>query len=147
MARNPPALRLEHLSPERVVELWPQIEPLIEQVIPRSQSAPNPIDTDYIRITATHGGSHILAFYVDGALDMVLSFEFTVAKSVRTATILALAGRNLLFHKMNFWPIILDWFRSAGASSVDAYAEPRLANIYMRKFGFTETSSYVRMAL
>ena len=139
--------RIELLDPKRVKELWPQIEPLVAQVVASSDHAPDPLDMEDVWVAATHGVCHVLAFYEGDELAMVLAFEFGRSKGARTATILAVAGRDLTAFKAAFWPSILAWFKENGAEYVDAYAEPRLARIYLRKFGFTETCSYVRMAL
>jgi hypothetical protein len=139
--------RIELLDPKRVGELWPQIEPLIKRVSDSSSHAPDPLDIEGVWVAATNGVCHVLAFYEGDELAMVLAFEFGRTKGARTATILAVAGRDLSAFKVAFWPSILAWFKENGAKYVDAYAEPRLARIYLRKFGFTETCSYVRMAL
>jgi hypothetical protein len=139
--------RVELLDPGQVKELWPSIEPLIDQVVQSSGHAPDPLNAEGIWHAAIHGVCHVLAFYDGDDLAMVLAFEFGRSKGVRTATILAVAGRDLTAFKVAFWPSILAWFKENGAQCVDAYAEPRLAQIYLRKFGFTETCSYVRMAL
>jgi hypothetical protein len=141
------ARRIELLDSKRVGELWPQIEPLIKRVSDNSSHAPDPVDTEAVWHAATHGVCHVLAFYNDDDLAMVLAFEFGRVKGARTATILAVAGRDLSVFKVAFWPSILAWFKENGAKYVDAYAEPRLAKVYLRKFGFTESCSYVRMEL
>lgn len=139
--------RIELLDHKKVQELWPQIEPLIAAVARSSSSAPDPLDMETVWHSAMHGVCRVLAFYENGELAMVLAFEFGRSKGARTATILAVAGRNLTAFKAAFWPSILAWFKENGARYVDAYAEPRLAQIYLKKFGFTETCSYVRMEL
>lgn len=141
------ARRIEYLNPTRVKELWPSIEPLIERVAEASDHAPDPLDVQAIWFAAIHGVCHVLAFYEDDELAMVLAFEFGRSKGARTATILAVAGRDLSKFKSLFWASILAWFKENGAKYVDAYVEPRLARVYFRKFGFTESCSYVRMAL
>lgn len=141
------ARRIEHLDPKRVRELWPSIEPLIRQVSDSSTHAPDPLDVEDVWHSAIHGVCHVLAFYDNDDLAMVLAFEFGRSKGARTATILAVAGRDLTAFKVQFWPSILAWFKENGAKYVDAYAEPRIARVYLRKFGFTESCSYVRMEL
>ena len=139
---------LELLSPERVAALWSEIRPLVDSVsVPGGTNSPFAVDTDYIWNTAIHGVSHIFGFFTDGRLAMILVSQFGLVEGLKTASILALAGKDLTKFKMMFWPTILEWFRANGAKSVDAYAEPRLAKMYLRKFGFTNSCSYVRMAL
>jgi len=139
---------LELLSPERVAALWSEIRPLVDTV-PASAGGSSPfvIDADYVWHTATHGVSHVFGFFTDGRLTMILVSQFGLVEGLKTASILALAGKDLTKFKMMFWPTILEWFRANGAKSIDAYAEPRLAKMYLRKFGFTDSCSYVRMAL
>jgi len=127
---------LELLSPERIEVLWPEIKPLIDTVpIPGGSDSPFAVDADYIWHTATHGVSHIFGFFAEGKLAMVLVSQFGLVEGTKTASILTLAGKDLTK------------FRANGAKSVDTYAEPRLAKIYLRKFGFTNSCSYVRMTL
>lgn len=139
--------RIELLGYRQVQELWPQIAPMIGRAVESSSHAPEPLDNEAIWQAALHGVCHVLAFYEDDELAMVLAFEFGRSKGARCATILAVAGRGLTQFKAAFWPSILAWFKENGAKYVDAYAEPRLAQIYLRKFGFTESCAYVRMAL
>lgn len=139
--------RIELLDAKRVRELWPSIEPLINRVVKTSNHAPDPLSLEDVWHSAVHGVCHVLAFYDGDELAMVLAFEFGRSKGARTATILAVAGRDLTVFKSMFWPSILAWFKENGAKYVDAYAEPRLARVYLQKFGFTETCSYVRMEL
>ena len=139
--------RIELLAPTQVEEMWPDIEPLLKLVSESSVGAPDPLNTENVWHAALHGVCRILAFYEDDKLAMVLAFEFGAAKGAKTATILAVAGRSLSAFKATFWPSILAWFKANGAKYVDAYAEPRLARIYLNKFGFTESCAYVRMEL
>ena len=139
---------LELLSPERIEALWPEIKPLVDMVpVPGGSDSPFAVDTDYIWHTAIHGVSHIFGFFAEGKLAMVLVSQFGLVEGIKTASILTLAGKDLTKFKILFWPTILEWFRANGAKSVDTYAEPRLAKIYLRKFGFTNSCSYVRMTL
>lgn len=136
---------IEHLSPARIEELWPEIEPLLTRV--SGDYAPNSVSPEYIRESAMFGVTHLLGMFADGKLSLVAAVEFTVANKVRTASILALAGADLMRFRSEFYKDVLAWFKAAGAKAVDAYAEQRMADIYKRKFGFTQSCSYVRMAL
>jgi len=138
---------IEHLTPERVDELWSEIEPLLNAASEVESGAPNPVTSDCLRIMAMNRLAHILGVFDGAKLDLILVFEFAVVSGVKTASISAMAGRGLLRFRSEFWQDILDWFRAAGARAVDAYARPRLARIYQEKFGFDQGCSYVRMAL
>lgn len=142
--KNP---RIEHLTPERIEALWPEIEKLVTQVSNIGGIVHAPVTPEYIYITSRAKVSHILGFFDDDTLMMVLVFELASSKNGRIASILALSGKNLMKFKALFWQDILAWFKEAGAVAVDAGADPRLANIYMRKFGFTDICSYVSMRL
>lgn len=141
------ARTIEHLSPARVEELWPDIEYLLHRVVGEDISTPNPTTVDGIRTAVRYGVAHILGIFAGNRLDLIVVFEFTVAGGVKTASISAVAGRRLLLARTEFWGDILAWFKASGARAVDAYAKPRLAKIYHGKFGFTDVCSYVRMAL
>jgi hypothetical protein len=49
--------------------------------------------------------------------------------------------------KAAYWRTILEWLRANGVQFLDAYAPERLAKIYMSRFGFNKSCSYVRMTL
>jgi hypothetical protein len=49
--------------------------------------------------------------------------------------------------KNAYWGLILDWLKANGCEFLDAYANERLAKVYMSKFGFNKSCSYVRMTL
>lgn len=143
--KNP---RVELLEPEQVVSMWGDIEPLINSVpTPAGFGGIYALDSEYIKTTALHGVTRIFGFFDSHALLMVLAAEINTTGGVKTATISAVAGRHLNQFKALFWADILDWFRSVGVQNVDAFAEPRVARIYLQKFGFTDTCSYVRMTL
>jgi hypothetical protein len=65
----------------------------------------------------------------------------------RGADVMALAGRGLMRFKAAYWDIILEWLRANKVEFLDAYAPERLAKIYMNRFGFNKSCSYVRMTL
>lgn len=143
--KNP---RVELLELEQVVSMWPQIAPLIDSVpAPGGIGGAFAADSEYIRTTAVYGVSRVFAFFDGDSLAMVLVAEINTTAGEKVATLLAVAGRQLSRFKALFWADILDWFRSVGVRRVEAFAEPRLAKIYLQKFGFTDTCSYVRMAL
>lgn len=138
---------IEHLTPARVEELWPYIEPLLYSVCLEGIAAPNPTDPEYIRITAQHGVTNILGIFDKEHLDLIVVSEFTIVRGIKTASISAMAGKGLLKARSEVWQDILAWYKAAGARAVDAYAEPRLARVYQQKFGFDQGCSYVHMTL
>lgn len=138
---------IEHLTPARIEELWPYIEPLLYHVVYEGIDAPTPTDPEYIRITAQHGVTNILGIFDGEHLDLIVVSEFAIVRGVKTASISAMAGKGLLKARSEVWQDILAWFKAAGACAVDAYAKPRLARIYQQKFGFDQGCSYIRMAL
>lgn len=139
--------RLEHLSPARVEELWPQIKELVCRVKDDGNFLYAPVPPNYIYMTAKANVSHILGFFDSHRLCMILVFELTPSEKGKVANILSLAGKNLMKFKQLYWADILAWFKEAGAVGVSASADHRLANIYLRKFGFTHICSHVSMKL
>lgn len=138
---------VEHLSPARVEELWPDIEYLLYRVAETDIGAPNPLSPECVRLSAHYGVTHILGVFDGSRLDLILTFEFTVVSGVKTASISAIAGRGLLKFRSESWRDILTWFKANGARAVDAYAKPNLARVYQKKFGFEDVCSYIRLAL
>lgn len=139
--------QIELLTPERVQELWPEIEPLVEQVARGNPCAPAALTPFYVYQLATNGVINIFGLFTDGNLALVLISEFVVVDGRKTASILGMAGKDLSQFKLAFWQDVLDWFRANGAKAVDAHTNDRLAKIYLKRYGFTESCSYVRMTL
>lgn len=147
MATTKPNLFLELLSPERVAELWPELEPLFSKAVVGNEIAKEELEPNDIFILSQTGMCAIFVGFESGTPACVLAIEFYMVGDKKGADIIALAGRNLLSFKAAYWESILKWLKANQIKFLDAYVTDRWAKIYREKFGFNRSCSYVRMTL
>lgn len=138
---------IEMLAPEQVQELWPAMEPLFAEACKSNEIAQGDICAEDIRRLAVTGMAAVLASFEDKKLACVMAVQFNDTNGHKCADIIAFAGKGLMRGKMLYWKLILEWLRQNGVEFLDAYANNRLAKIYLKKFGFTKSCTYVRMEL
>jgi hypothetical protein len=141
------AMSIEMLTPERVTELWPVLEPYFDAACNGNEVAKDELDAKDIYVLAMTGIVAVFVGFEDGEPACVLGIQFNTTNHHKCADIMALAGRGLLRFKAAYWHIILEWLRANGVEFLDAYAPERLAKIYLSRFGFNKSCTYVRMAL
>lgn len=140
-------MSIEMLTPERVTELWPVLEPHFEAACQGNEIAKDELDAKDIYVLAVTGMVAVFVGFEDNEPACVLGIQFNTTNGHRCADVMALAGRGLMRFKAAYWQSILDWLKSNGVEFLDAYAPERLAKIYMNRFGFNKSCMYVRMAL
>ena len=140
-------LTIEMLTPERVAELWPVLEPLFDAACKGNEIARDEMDAKDIYVLAVTGLVAIFVCFEDGEPACVLGIQFNTANGHKCAEVVALAGRGLMRFKIAYWRIILEWLRANEVEFLDAYAPERLAKIYLTRFGFSKSCMYVRMVL
>lgn len=140
-------MTIEMLTPERVAELWPVLEPHFEAACQGNEIAKDEMDAKDIYVLAAVGMVAIFVGFEDGEPACVMGIQFNNTNGRKGADIMALAGRGLMRFKAAYWQSILDWLKANGVQFLDAYAPERLAKIYLNRFGFTKSCMYVRMAL
>lgn len=140
-------LTLEMLTPERVTELWPVLEPYFEAACNGNEIAKDEIDAKDIYVLAVTGLVAIFVGFEDGEPVFVMGIQFSVANGHKCAVVMALAGRSLMKFKIGYWQIVLEWLKANDVEFLDAYAPERLAKLYLSRFGFNRSCTYVRMTL
>lgn len=140
-------MTIEMLTPERVAELWPVLEPHFEAACQGNEIAKDELDAKDIYVLASVGMVAIFVGFEDGEPACVMGIQFNTTNGRKGADVMALAGRGLMRFKAAYWQSILDWLKANGVQFLDAYAPERLAKIYLNRFGFTKSCMYVRMAL
>jgi hypothetical protein len=142
-----PAMTIEMLSPERVTELWPVLEPYFDDACNGNEIAKDELDAKDIYVLAVTGLVAVFVGFEDGEPACVMGIQFNTTNGKRGADVMALAGRGLMRFKAAYWHIILEWLKANGVEFLDAYAPERLARIYLSRFGFHKSCMYVRMSL
>jgi len=140
-------MSIEMLTPERVTELWPVLEPHFEAACQGNEIAKDELDVKDIYVLAMTGLVAIFVGFENGEPACVMGIQFTNTNGHKGADVMALAGRGLMRFKRAYWRSIIEWLKANGVEFLDAYAPERLAKIYMSKFGFNKSCMYVRMAL
>jgi len=140
-------MTIEMLTPERVTELWPVLEPHFDVACKGNDIAKDELDAKDIYVLAVAGLVAIFVGFEDGEPACVMGLQFSTANGHKCADILALAGRGLMRFKKAYWHIILEWLRANSVEFLNAYAHERLAKIYLNRFGFDKSCMYVRMVL
>lgn len=141
------ALRIEMLTPARVEELWTDLEPLFDVSCKSNPVGETDITSQIIYDLTQSDQAVIFAAFNEHKVTTVMAIQFTDTYGRKGVDIIALAGRNLLRFKAAFWQPILDWFKANNVEFVSAYGTPELARMYMKKFGFNLSCTYVRMVL
>lgn len=141
------ALSIEMLSPARVTELWPVIEPLLQASCESNEIAKDEMDTRDIYVLTQTDLCVIFLMSDEDGPGCIVALQFNDTNGRRGADVIAMGGRSLLRFKTAYWAVILDWLRANGVKFLDAYANERLGRIYASKFGFEKSCTYVRMIL
>ncbi len=140
-------MSIEMLTPERVTELWPVLEPYFDAACNGNEIAKDELDAADIYVLAVTGLVAVFVGFEDGKPACVMGIQFNTTNGRKCADVMALAGRGLMRFKAAYWPIILEWLRANDVAFLDAYAPERLAKIYLNRFGFDKSCVYVRMSL
>jgi hypothetical protein len=135
------------LSVDEATKIWPTIERILQPIF-NDKNAITPLDSETTKFMVTCGACSVIVI-TNGSdnIEAVILYEYTSLNKNKSVTITAMAGKGLLYNVSVCWPAIVEKFRSSGVVHIDAAAEPRLARIYMRKFGFIRLHCYVRMDL
>tara|TARA_R110002126_G_scaffold87077_4_gene209871 strand:- start:478 stop:909 length:432 start_codon:yes stop_codon:yes gene_type:complete len=140
-------MTIEMLTPERVTELWPVLEPHFDAACKGNEIAKDTMDAKDIYVLAVTGLVAVFVGFENGEPACVMGIQFNTANGHKCADVMALAGHGLTRFKAAYWNIILEWLKANGVKFLDAYAPERLAKIYMKRFGFNKSCTYVRMTL
>jgi hypothetical protein len=140
-------MTIEMLSPEQVNDEWDALEPMLDASCKSNEVGILDITPDDIRILAVTGLCVLFIGRESGTPKVVVAIQFNETNGHKGADVIAMGGERLMKFKDAYWNLILDWLKANGCEFLDAYANERLAKIYMGKFGFNKSCSLVRMTL
>jgi hypothetical protein len=140
-------LSIELLTKERITEMWPVLEPLIESACNGNAIAKGEMDAGHVLLATQLDKAVMFAGFIEGQVSCVLALQFFDVNGHKGVDVMALAGRHLLRFKAAFWKPIIQWLIANDVEFIDAYTPNERADVYLRKFGFTESCAYVRMNL
>lgn len=140
-------LNIEMLTPEQVVDMWAELEPLFAAACEGNPIAHSEMTANDIFVLTQTDQCVVFACYEYGVLGMVFAIQFFMTGEYKSADLMALGGRDFVKFSSAYWPAILEWLRSNGVKFVDAYVDNRRAKVFMRRLGFDKSCTYVRRVL
>jgi len=140
-------LSIEMLTPERVTELWPVLEPYFSAACESNEIAKDEMSVKDIYLLAVTGLVAIFVGFENNKPACAIGIQFNMTNGRKCADVIAMAGRGLLRFKAAYWHIILEWLKSNEVRYLDAYVPERHTKLYLHRFGFNKSCAYVRMAL
>ena len=140
-------ISIEMLTPERVAELWPVLEPMYAEACQSHEIAKDELAPDDIRKLGETGMCAVFVGFVEAEPTCTIAIQFNMTNGRKGADLIAMAGKHLLKFKAAYWDIILDWLRANGVQFLDAYIPAERTAMYQKKFGFDKSCAYVRKTL
>jgi hypothetical protein len=140
-------MQLVMLSKEEITNMWPILGPLYDASCKGNEVGESEMTALDIYLLAQTDMCVIFAFIEGNELMLTLAVQFHEVGNQKGVDIIGMAGRNLMKCKAAHWDKILDWFRANDVKFVNAYTNDRLAKLFLKKFGFDKSCSYVRMTL
>lgn len=140
-------LTIEMLSADQVDDEWAALEPMLAASCKSNEVGILDITPDDIHTLAVSGMCVLFIGRENGTPKVIVAIQFNDTNGHKGADVIAMGGERLMKFKDAYWNLILDWLKANGCEFLDAYANERLAKIYMNKFGFNKSCSLVRMTL
>jgi len=107
-------MSIEMLTPERVTELWPVLEPHFEAACQGNEIAKDELDAKDIYVLAMTGLVAIFVGFENDEPACVMGIQFTNTNGHKGADVMALAGRGLMRFKRAYWRSIIEWLKANG---------------------------------
>jgi len=140
-------LRVEMLTSERALELWPRLVPWVEKSIKGNTMTSEDMDTQYVFNAVASDEAVIFVGFEGTLVALVLVIQFHHVGKKLAASIIAMAGRKLRAFASQFWPPVVDWLRANKVDFLDTYVPTSRVMVYINKFGFDKSCAKVRMTL
>jgi hypothetical protein len=136
---------IEVLTIDRLNELWPKLRGMFAQSCDGNELSKDELTPEDILVLAAADRVLIVVGFDNGEPACTIAVQFSYMNEKKVADIMALAGKDLTLFKNQYWSSILEWFRGNQVDYVDAVAAPKLANILLKRYGFTKSAVQVRM--
>ena len=135
----------ELLTPARLQEMWPQINPLFEVCC--SEASKGEIMAIDIYTLAIQDRAYVFVETLDGIVTVALALEVIPYPRMKLASIFALGGSKLISAKTRYWKYILEWLKANKIDAIDAAVDDRMLNMLTKRFGFELVYRQVRLKL
>ena len=130
-----------------VLRLWGDIRPLLAESCTANELTESTLTPEHILGLLATDQATMLGFFENGNIKLCLVLQFTEDDGHKAASILAFAGEDMMLYKKLYWDYVVDWLKRNNFTYLDTFANPRMAKVFQRKFGFTQASMCVRMPL
>lgn len=135
----------ELLTPARLQEMWPQINPLFEVCC--KEASKGEIMAIDIYTLALQDRVYVFVETLNGLVTVALALEVIPYSRMRIANIFALGGNGLLGAKTRYWKYVLEWLKANKIDAIDAAVDDRMLNMLTKRFGFELVYRQVRLKL
>ena len=135
------------LSSDQVISLWPEIKPLLAQSCLANELTELTLTPEHILGLAVTDQCAVFGFFENEKINLVLVIQFSMDDGHKAASILAFAGNDMMLYKKLYWNYIVDWLKANDISYLDTYADQRMAKIFQKRFGFSQSAVCVRLPL
>jgi len=135
----------ELLTPARLQELWPQINPLFE--ICCTEASKGEIMAIDIYTLALQDKAYEFVETLDGIVTVALALEVIPYPRMKLASIFALGGKGLISAKNRYWTYIIEWLKANKIDAIDAAVDERMLKMLVKRFGFELVYRQVRLKL
>lgn len=137
---------IEYPTPERLTELWPQVEPLFKRCC--DEAAHGEIDAEDIRTLHAAGRAFVFVELEDSAVKLAAAVEFIPYPKFTAANVFALGGTGWMTGAAKrCWPILVHWMTTNNATVCDAWVSDSMARVLTRKLGFEKMYNHMRLKL
>ncbi len=137
---------IEYPTPERLTELWPQIEPMFERCC--REAADGELDAEDVRRLHAQGHCFIFVEQKDGAVTWAAALEMIPYPKFTAANLFCLGGTDWMHGGVNrAWKVMYDWMILNKVTACDAWVSDPMARVLVRKFGFKKTYNHMRLNL
>lgn len=139
---------LAQLTADQVSEMWYMLEPIMKASCASNEiSADDITHEDIFMLLQTGDAIMFAAVDVDRTPALAVVLQFHVVNGKKGVDVIAMGGRDLLRLGTKYWSQIKKWLKANDVVFIDAYANPRLAKVYLKKLGFQKACVYVRTIL
>ena len=129
------SLKVQHVDPSYIHQLWDNVEPFLLPVFERSAIS-KCYTIDNLREYIVRGEQTLLvASNEEGVIKGVATIQWLNYPQARIAYITAIGGK-MLITKENHQELV-NWVRAMGGTKIQGYARDSVARLWRQKIGYT----------
>lgn len=134
-------MKVQHVAPEWVVQVWPDAAPFIAQAL---EHAGGDYTLDHAQALVSTGQWTLLVAHTDGVVQGAATVSFSNRPAQRVAFVTAIGGR--LISSQDTYKQLSELLKSFGATHIEGAARESIARLWTR-YGLGEKYRIVGAAL